>query len=555
MTFVVHHIRFLLQFLVLTCLFCIPALSNAKNGRVALVIGNSEYESASSLPNTFNDSRDLADALERIGFDVTRGLNLSYRDMRIAIRDFAEAAEKAKVVVIYFAGHGIEIDNTNYLIPVDAELQSDRDIDLEAIRLDTLIGSVSGSEGLKIILIDACRNNPFVPNMARTSATRSIGHGLARIDPSGVLVGYAARSGTLALDGSGRNSPYAQALLRHIEEPGLELGKMFRKVRDTVFDLTDGYQEPFTYGSLPGHDIFLVPPLKVSAPPPSPKSSIQPNDAIGVPANPEVPALCRSPQEPAHIHICATPGLLAQQQQVQNLFEKRLEELGGGDAWGQLLLNHLEHEQSRDACGDDVECLSRNYRGWFISLTGIPEGLSEDEQVVYSIQVELNRLSCGAGQPDGKLGNKTRGALLELSNQFSSMLPLSTTFSINTLSALRELPSFACSGIVRGAEDPEILNGAWRLVEHCPEESPYPNMIIVHSLTLRNTSESNFSARLVRTGGWARELSGGIVGYELRLTTPDVQGFSYYYYLTPTMEPFEFHATSRDKCHVVVSRG
>jgi len=98
MTFVVHHIRFFLQFLVLTCLFCIPALSNAKDGRVALVIGNSEYESASSLPNTFNDSRDLADALERIGFDVTRGLNLSYRDMRIAIRDFAKSVPEVTFI-------------------------------------------------------------------------------------------------------------------------------------------------------------------------------------------------------------------------------------------------------------------------------------------------------------------------------------------------------------------------------------------------------------------------------------------------------------------------
>ncbi|WP_299985730.1 caspase family protein [uncultured Ruegeria sp.] len=550
---VFRHTRLILQFLVLTCLYCFPAVSNAKDGRVALVIGNSTYERVSNLPNTYNDSHDLADALERIGFDVTRGLNLSYRDMRIAIRDFAEAAAKAKVVVIYFAGHGIEIDNTNYLIPVDAALQSDRNIDLEAIRLDTLIGSVSGSDGLKIILIDACRNNPFVPDMKRTSATRSIGRGLARIDPSGVLVGYAARSGTLALDGSGRNSPYAQALLRHIEEPGLELGKMFRKVRDTVFDLTDGYQEPFTYGSLPGHDIFLVPPLRVVAP--APEATDPSTDATRALANPEIQDLCRSPQDPAHILICVTPELLLQQQRVQSLFDKRLEELGGGDAWGQLLLTHLEHEKSRDACGEDVECLSRNYREWFISLTGSLQGLSEDEQVVYSIQVELNRLSCGAGQPDGKLGNKTRGAMSELVKQFHSMKPLSTTFSIDTLSALRELPSFACSGIVRGAEDPKILNGTWRLVEHCPEESPYPNMVIVHSLKLRNTSEVNFFARLVRTGGWIRELSGGIVGYELRLTTPDFHGIYYYYYLKPTIEPFEFHATSRDKCHVVVSRG
>ena len=226
--------------------------------RVALVIGNADYAHVSSLPNPANDSTDIAAALTRIGFEVTRGNDLDYREMRLALRDFAEAASEAEMVLIYFAGHGIEIDNTNYLIPVNAELKSDRDIEFEAIRLDTVVGAVASVDGLKVILVDACRNNPFLSDMIRTSATRSIGRGLGRIDPGGVLVGYAARGGTLALDGEGRNSPYAQALLRHIEEPGLELGKMFRKVRDTVFDLTDGYQEPFTYGSLPGDDIFLV---------------------------------------------------------------------------------------------------------------------------------------------------------------------------------------------------------------------------------------------------------------------------------------------------------
>jgi hypothetical protein len=150
---------------------------------------------------------------------------------------------------------------------VNAQLKSDRDVDFEAIRLDSVVDAIADAPGLKIVLVDACRNNPFLVEMERTSATRSIGRGLARVDPSGVLVGYSARGGTLALDGRGRNSPYAQAILRHIEEPGLEIGKLFRKVRDTVFEMTDGAQEPFTYGSLPGEDIYLVaaPPLQPDA--------------------------------------------------------------------------------------------------------------------------------------------------------------------------------------------------------------------------------------------------------------------------------------------------
>jgi uncharacterized caspase-like protein len=232
----------------------------AADKRVALVVGNSKYEFVSNLSNPANDATDIADSLRRLGFEVTAGIDMDYRQMRLALRDFADTAGDADIVLIYFAGHGVEIENTNYLIPVNAELKSDRDVDFEAIRLDAVVKAVSGTNGLKIILVDACRNNPFVSDMVMSTSTRSIGRGLGRIDPGGVLVGYAARGGTLALDGEGRNSPYAQALLKHIEEPGLELGKMFRKVRDSVYDATGGYQEPFTYGSLPGEDIFLLPP-------------------------------------------------------------------------------------------------------------------------------------------------------------------------------------------------------------------------------------------------------------------------------------------------------
>lgn len=240
-----------------TLLVAHPAAS--QDTKVALLIGNSAYEHAAHLPNPGNDARDLAQALTRIGFDTEVVLDADFRQMRVALRDFSDRARGADVALVYFAGHGIEIDNTNYLIPVNAELRTDADVEFESLRLDTVTRALSGSQGLKIVLVDACRVNPFVAEMQRTSATRSIGRGLRRFDPSsGVLVGYAARAGTLALDGTGRNSPYAEALLEHIEEPGVELGKMFRKVRDTVREKTGGQQEPFTYGSLPGHDIFLA---------------------------------------------------------------------------------------------------------------------------------------------------------------------------------------------------------------------------------------------------------------------------------------------------------
>ncbi|WP_096790521.1 caspase family protein [Phaeobacter piscinae] len=246
---------------------CSSALmaENETERRVALVIGNSSYQHVTRLPNPENDARDIANVLKKIGFEVTSGFDLDFRSMRLAVRDFSEQAEEADIVVVYYAGHGIEVGGENYLIPVNAELKRDRDVDFEAIRLQALLASLETVDGLKIVLVDACRNNPFSVQMASRNATRSIGRGLARIEPSGVLVGYAAKGGTFALDGKGRNSPYASALLKHLTEPGLELGKLFRKVRDTVYAATGGEQEPFVYGSLPGRDIFLVPP-KVEVP-------------------------------------------------------------------------------------------------------------------------------------------------------------------------------------------------------------------------------------------------------------------------------------------------
>ncbi|AXI41349.1 caspase family protein [Sulfitobacter sp. SK011] len=263
------------------CLMVAGVVSADENKRVALVIGNSKYQHVTSLINPANDAEDISNSLERIGFQVTTGKNLDYNGMRLAVRDFTEAAADADVVMIYFAGHGIEIENTNYLIPVNATLKSDRDVEFEAIRLDAIVNAIADTPGLKIVLVDACRNNPFVAQMKRVSTTRSIGRGLAAIEPGGVVVGYAARGGTLAEDGDGRNSPYAKALLEHIEQPGLELGKMFRRIRDRVYDLTDGFQEPFTYGSLPGEDIYLVPKIeKVAMVAPTTQQTMRATQAI-----------------------------------------------------------------------------------------------------------------------------------------------------------------------------------------------------------------------------------------------------------------------------------
>jgi Caspase domain len=190
-----------------------------------------------------------------------------------ALRKFAEEAEKADWAMIYYAGHGMEMNGVNYLIPVDAKLAADRDLQFEAVPLDQLLISVEGARKLKLILLDACRDNPFAPTMRRTATpeivatgrspgatmgTRSIGRGLGEVKVSGAtLVVFAAKNGQTALDGEGRNSPFAIAVTQRIATPEVEITKVFRLVRDDVMEATAGRQEPYTYGSLPGKNHLL----------------------------------------------------------------------------------------------------------------------------------------------------------------------------------------------------------------------------------------------------------------------------------------------------------
>ena len=236
--------------------------------RVALVMGNSAYQSVSPLPNPARDAKEIAAAFERLGFEVEYRQDLTFDEMRRVLLEFGDRASGADQVALYYAGHGMEIDKQNYLIPVDAKLATDRSVAFEAVSLDMVLSAVEGARRLKIVILDACRNNPFAATMKRSAATRAIGRGLSRVEPStGTLVAYSAREGTVADDGDGSNSPYATALLRHLEERGLEINLMFRKVRDEVLADTDNRQEPFTYGSLPGENIYLVPPSATAAEP------------------------------------------------------------------------------------------------------------------------------------------------------------------------------------------------------------------------------------------------------------------------------------------------
>ena len=227
--------------------------------RVALVIGNSAYVNAEPLPNPANDAADVSGALERLGFEVTRVNDADRAGLMTALRNFSRRSASASVALVFYAGHGVEMGGTNYLIPVDANLEWDSDVQFEAVPLDFVLSATEGVGRLRMVILDACRNNPF--DVKARNATRGVrvGRGLAELDPPGrnILVAYATAAGAVADDGDGRNSPFTRALLQHLEEPDVEVHMMFRRVTDTVLAETDQQQQPYLYASLSADPYYL----------------------------------------------------------------------------------------------------------------------------------------------------------------------------------------------------------------------------------------------------------------------------------------------------------
>ncbi|MBB4260749.1 MULTISPECIES: caspase family protein [unclassified Bradyrhizobium] len=259
--------RFIAAIIFGTWLVCGPAQAQK---RVALVIGNSAYKSAPKLGNPVNDAGLIGGMLKKAGFDtVDVRQDLSAPEMRKALREFGTRTRDADIAVIYYAGHGMEVDGTNYLIPTDAALEADTDVYDEALPIDRVLVSIEPAKQLRLVILDACRDNPFAKTMKRTVASRAIGRGLAKIEPTtpNTMIAFAAKAGSTASDGDSRNSPFATALAEHLPKPGLDLRKAFGFVRDDVLKSTANKQEPFVYGSLGGDDVPLVPAKPVATGP------------------------------------------------------------------------------------------------------------------------------------------------------------------------------------------------------------------------------------------------------------------------------------------------
>ena len=258
--------RYVVRLVAIFCagLVVVGAVPAQAEKRVALVIGNGTYTKVARLNNPKNDAAAMEGMFKAAAFtSVVQFNDLGVAAMKRAVRDFSDTAQDADIAVVFYAGHGIEVAGVNYLIPIDAVLERDIDVQDEAVSLDRINQVLEPVKRLQLIILDACRDNPFARSMRRTIATRSVRSGYGEIDerslPPNTLIAYAQRAGFTAEDGVGSsNSPYTTALIKHLPTPGLDIELALRRVRDEVLRATKNKQEPFRYGSLGGAEIALI---------------------------------------------------------------------------------------------------------------------------------------------------------------------------------------------------------------------------------------------------------------------------------------------------------
>jgi len=246
-------------------LFFAPSAADAR--KVALIIGNGDYANTSRLVNPTNDIKIIAASAKQAGFDdVTVAADLAVNDFQKAMRDFRAKADGAEVAMVYYAGHGIEAQGKNWLIPTDAQLKSDLDLPYEAINLDRLMESVSGAQ-IRMVVLDSCRNNPF--GRSWRSGTRAVVNGLAGVEADDVLVIFAAAPGQTAADGTSGNSPFATSLAKRLPQPDMPVQLLGGLIRDDVLQATAGSQRPFVSASITGTPVYLVPRTAPAGAPPT----------------------------------------------------------------------------------------------------------------------------------------------------------------------------------------------------------------------------------------------------------------------------------------------
>ena len=503
------------------CLFGQPALADK---RVALVIGNSGYQNVARLGNPTNDASAITEILKGAGFDLVESRrDLKISEMRRVFRDFANSSRDADVAVVYYAGHGIEVEGTNYLIPIDASLEQDLDVYDEAFSLDRILVTIEPAKQLRLVILDACRNNPFAKAMKRTIGSRAIGMGLAKVEPTSpnTLIAFASKAGSTASDGDSKNSPFTAALVRHIAKPGLDLRKAFGFVRDDVLKNTSNKQEPYVYGSLGGDDVPLV-PAKPAASEPShnAQADIRRDYELALQVGTkkvwdafianypsgfytELAEAQRGRSIAEESRIAATEkARLAEQEKARLALEgakqaeqaKAATQATAAEEARVAAEKATQVEQAKVLAAEKLRVAAEKVAGTepqkpaqqVASLpssdTPAPKPALSQADMTRSLQVELRRVGCLTGSADGEWTSASRRSL-ELFNKYAGMKLEVKLASLDTLDAIKTKPGRVCPLSERPAAKPEAKRESGpetksQLTASEPAEKPQSGEII-----------------------------------------------------------------------------
>ncbi|RWP46174.1 MAG: hypothetical protein EOR05_22450 [Mesorhizobium sp.] len=397
--------------------------------RVALVIGNSKYVHAVALPNPANDAHLIASTLRNAGFQVIEGVDQDNAGMHSLISRFTEQSYDADLAVIFYAGHGMQVDGRNFLIPVDAELTSPAYLKTRTIQIDDFMAALPPEPAIGVIILDACRDNPLARTLAASmpkSRSASFGSGLAPIDAKsdgvgtgGILIAYATDPGAIAFDGNGVNSPYSTALARHLTEPGVEIQSALTRVRGQVTETTQGRQRPWHNASL-GREVFLGQSVAEAAPATKPVAG-----ASGTAATP-APAPVTS--EPPSWEVEQRLWDEASKRNTIPFYEAYLEQFPNGRfaTVARLNIDQLNEPKAEDrqvAAVDEDEANANSGSAVRTSVgvsdevklapgTELTESaIGLDRQGRIDLQLRIEALGNELGRIDGNIGPKTRQAI------------------------------------------------------------------------------------------------------------------------------------------------
>lgn len=446
--------------------------------RVALVIGNSAYENAPALANPQNDATDIAAALNDLGFEVVVGTDLDNRGMRDTVREFGKALRGADVAMLFYAGHALQVNGKNFLAPTDTRLEFENDLDFETIPLQFIQRQMEREAKTQLLFIDACRDNPLASALKEASRSTNTGNGLAKetLASSGILIAFATDPDNVALDGTGRNSPFTKALLDNIKRPGVEISTLMTDVRIQVRKDTNDRQTPWINSALLGR-FYFNPGTEQTADENKQVAALDTSSDVSKETGPSRGV------DTARIQSLAWDAV-KDSNSISEL-EAFISTYGSG-FYGKLAQIRLDRLKAEKAPKKATPPAAEEQQ--IANVEKQPEPTAETREVAappvevdprelaLGLQKELARLNCNPGRPDGIWGKRSQRALDSFSRH-SNVKLVAAQPDAGLLDQLRGYDGSGCPKIVRKKSPPKQRQASAPAQVQTRSAAPQPQVI------------------------------------------------------------------------------